>query len=353
MRRLPILASALLLAASIACEGTPTDTATDLGADQAMVAAQRGPPAGVGPPDGRGPPEGEGPPEGKGPAFFSRIAFASDRDGDFDVFVMDGNGSNPVRLTADVAAENDIDPAWSPDGTQIAFASTRLFKGSDRHTVWVMNADGSEPTFLDRTGSAICFPSIVAGPAWSPDGTKIAYNAGCDGWFELFWVDAEGERSHLLTRLGGLNADPAWSPDGSTIAFTTDHRGHEEIWVVDPIDRSSRFLGPIAPTCSVENPRAREPTWSPDGARIAFALECHGNFDIYLMDIDGSNLVRVTDDPGNDFEPAWSSDGRVIAFVSDRSDGDTDIWVMNADGSFQTNLTEESTASERSPSWEP
>src|SRR5882672_4246069 len=126
----------------------------------------------------------------------TKIAFASSRDTNPEIYVMDPNGSNVVRLTHDSAADGQ--PAWSPDGTKIAFQSNR----ETDYAVWVMNADGSSPTRLTD-------PSTSAGaPSWSPDGTRIAYEQGGDLWV----MNVDGSRKIRIT--GGFWADglPRWRP---------------------------------------------------------------------------------------------------------------------------------------------
>jgi tricorn protease-like protein len=265
-------------------------------------------------------------------ALFDHIAFRSDRDGNYEVYVMDADGSNPVRLTNSV--DVDKDPAWSPDGTRIAFASDR----DGNSEVYVMNADGSNPINLTNSAGADW------DPAWSPDGTRIAFASFRDGNNEVYVMDADGSNPVRLTNSVGADKDPAWSPDGTRIAFLSTRDGNYEVYVMNA-DGSN----PINLTNSVG--ADKDPAWSPDGTRIAFLSTRDGNPEVYVMNADGSNPVRLTNNTRYDRDPAWSPDGTRIAFVSDR-DWNYEVYVMDADGSNPRNLTNNA-AHDREPAWSP
>ena len=240
-----------------------------------------------------------------------RIAFASDRDGSFEVYVMNADGSGVTRLTKNDAV--DVSPTWSPDGRRIAFSSTR--DGS--FEIYVMNADGSGVTRLTVNDAYDVYP------AWSPDGRHIAFDSDRDGNREIYVMNADGSGVTRLTDHGADDFTPAWSPDGLRIAFTSGSGGNTEIYVMDASGFTRLTNNDVDDVT---------PAWSPDGRRIAFASERDGNLEIYVMNADGSGVTRLTYNGARDLFPEWSPDGRRIAFHSNRDGGNWEIYVMNAAG---------------------
>ena len=260
------------------------------------------------------------------------IAFASDRDGNNEIYIMDADGTDQARLTTNAAS--DSDPSWSPDGTRIAFISSR-----DHFTaeIYVMDADGSDPTRL-TTNTATDFQ-----PSWSPDGTRIAFTSARDGNSEIYVMHADGTNQTRLTTNTANDGDPSWSPDGASIAFASNRDGNSEIYVMDA-DGSGQTR--LTTNTAVDF----GPAWSPDGSRIAFSSDRDLNPEIYVMDADGTSQTRLTTHTAFDAEPTWSPDGSSIAFTSQR-DANFEIYAMNVDGSDQTRLTTNA-ALESTPDWQ-
>jgi len=216
-------------------------------------------------------------------------------------------------------------PAWSPQGDRIAY----WFIGPE---VFVARADGSNPKFVANGGE----------PAWSPDGTKLVHT-GSSG---LAVTDVY---TGVTTDTGVAGAEPAWSPDGTKIAFSRDlfsGATDGDVWVMNadgsnPVNITDTGSGALDDSA---------PNWSPDGSRIVFVRGLQGTTDeIWTMNPDGSGAAQLTSNSIADGSPAWSPDGTKIAFGSV---GEQSLFVMNADGSAPSPVTAAG-VSAGAPDWQP
>jgi Tol biopolymer transport system component len=223
----------------------------------------------------------------------AQIAFVSTRDGQRDLYTMNADGSSTRRLTDDVWPDGA--PAWSPDGMSIAFQSSR--EGSD--DIYVMNADGTDRRRLTSD------PGIELHPAWSPDGTRIAFMAGRGFDFDIYVMHADGSGRTRLTSAPGIDGDPAWSPDGASIAFASQ-RALERVPEIDAYEGELYLMRSDGTGQQRVLPgRGYKPAWSPNGAWIVFDSDRAGPFQLYLVHPDGSRLIQLVDSPLQSFSPNW------------------------------------------------
>jgi Tol biopolymer transport system component len=250
-----------------------------------------------------------------------------------DIFLVNPDGTGLRRLTNNPAL--DTSPVWSPDGTEIAFVSTRV---GGTKGIYVMNADGSG--VLALTSSR---PERTS-PAWSPDGSKIAYVSDEGGNRDIWVMNADGAEKVQLTTHLAVDESPAWSPDGKKIAFASQRDGNKEIYVMNA-DGSGQTRLTTAQRDDLN------PAWSPDGTKIAFDSQRDGDVEIYVMWANGKDQTRLTHHPARDANPAWSPDGTKIAFARGQV-GSTDLYVMKADGSDLVRVTKQE-AGDQNPQWSP
>jgi len=264
------------------------------------------------------------------PEPVSQIAFASDRTGNFDIYLMNVDGSGLINLTDYPFHEGA--PAWSPDGTRIAFVSEDPFPGwsveyvgSEIH---VMNADGTGKINLTND------PADDTWPVWSPDGSKIAFlsNRGCeDGCddLDLFVMNSDGSEPVRLTDDAEWDWMPKWAPDGSRIVFVKEVGSQNEVFVVN-VDGSDLARLTNDPNTTYADDVF--PSWSPDGSKILFATGRDQNGEIYTMNPDGTGALNLTRRATEEWWAEWSPDGASIAFIS-ATEAEYGLHVMNADGS--------------------
>ncbi|MCA1734044.1 MAG: hypothetical protein LC732_10640 [Acidobacteria bacterium] len=247
-------------------------------------------------------------PDSGGPCM---LAFVSEQDGNSEIYVVNLDGTGLRRLTDHPG--RDLSPAWSPDGARIAFVR-HLAGDSD---IYVMDADGSN--VVRRTD-----PGNSDAPAWSADGKSIVFSSLRDGQFGLYVMSVDGDWRNPA-RVGferGWNTHPAWSPDGKRIAFVSDWRAFDILYDVYVMNADGSEITPLfeGPFFWVDGLRFYfQPSWSPDGAKIA-VVECGWGWDncypsssIAVANADGSELKTLVQ-TGGYASPTWSPDSSMIAF---------------------------------------
>ena len=266
-----------------------------------------------------------------------KLVFASDASGNYDIYLANTAGNNQLQLTN--SAADDIDPAWSPDGTKIVFISKR----DGNLEIYVMNADGSNQTRLTNTAAD------EFDPAWAPNGAKIAFSRDGGGDLDVFTMNADGSAQTNVTNNSADDAFPTWSPDSTKLAFTSDRSGNADIFVMN-----ANGSNPV----NVSNNSSNDdfPAWSPSGRYIAFSSDRFGSFDIFIMSPDGSGQTRLTTSVKEDTFAAWTADSARLAYMSGSLVGDlldvNDIVVMPVNASPKTAIIN-GAADEIFPDWQP
>lgn len=267
---------------------------------------------------------------------------------------MEDDGGNRRRLTEarppGVDAAGNMSPAWSPKGDRIAYVSSgdETVEDENRHELYVMGADGGDVKQLTKN------ESLDGDPSWSPDGKRIAF-VRADYWgtdkvetsLRVIGADGSGEETLLQEKPGVFLRSPAWSLAGDRIAYSRASFAGEKLELTLHVMRSDgSSLVQVAED-------AGQPAWSPDGKRIAFVSiadrqgetcfhECEASGEIYVADANGEHVKRLTRSRANDTSPAWSPDGKKIIFSSDRSNPqkhEIELYVMPASGGVAERLT--------------
>lgn len=216
-----------------------------------------------------------------------------------------------------------------------------------------------EPPPVTNTATSTITPvlSAIVSPVQSPVSTTflppslpeeiaLIYQSNHTGAFQIYHLDREGKETQLTTE--GNNTEPRWSHDGKQIAYTANSDiGKYEVYVMDS---SGNNKHPLLKGMSGYN---WAPDWAPDDTRILFSSNASGQAQIYIVGLDGQSPQQITSGTGNSFLAVWSPDGKQIAFTSDRVDGSNEIYIMDIDGNNLTRLTENINADDAAPAWSP
>lgn len=265
-----------------------------------------------------------------------------DVDQNWLIYVMDADGSNVTALSSGEGDDNS--PIWSPDGRRIAFVSRR----DGNREIYVMDAGGQNVVNVTR------HPADDWTPAWSPDGTRLAFSSFRSGGWEIYVMDTDclaapescPDNLTQITNDDNGNLSPVWSADGARFAYNSKANGNWDIFTMAVDGTDIRQV-----TTAPENDLA--PAWSPDGTKIAFESNRENNVEIYVVDVNGGVAQNITNQSqADDHGPVWSPDGSQIVFYSNR-EGNWDIFVTTVSGESLINLTQTPTRDEQTPAWRP
>jgi len=257
----------------------------------------------------------------------TKVYFVSSRTGSKEIWVMDYDGANQHAVTH--LGTISISPRISPDGSRIAFASL------------TENIGWSIRMYSLDLGRTVSFPAGSAGgsnqsPAWSADGTKLAFSSARSGRPEIWVADAGGGNLRRVTAFGS-EVSPAWNPrTGTQLVFVSGRTGEPQIYVMDQDGANVQRM--------TDSGYAVEPSWSSNGGMLAFSWNRKygpgdpGGQDIYVMDIASKKWLQATHEAGSNDSPSWSPDGRHIVFQR-QINHRTQIWSMLSDGTEQHQLT--------------
>jgi Tol biopolymer transport system component len=276
------------------------------------------------------------------------IVFTSDRSENWDIFIIQADGSGLTQLTDNPTV--DADPDWSPDGSQISFRSRR--DGSS--DIFVMSSDGSTPVNLINDPEFSLDDEFA--PRWNPDGETFSIYTDrferrgicVSGYHQIALLRKQEDEYEvdLFDTIAGEQYSSSWSPDGRYLVFNSVCRVPGfQLYIYDTQTRETQKI------TSTEPNSISQPAWSHDGQFLAFSANINSNNDIYILNLNSNNQVRITDHSAKDIMPSWSPDDSQIAFASNR-DGNDEIYIMDVDGTNLYNLTQHP-ADDWYPSWSP
>lgn len=287
-----------------------------------------------------------------------KIVFQSDRDGNYDLYIMNPNGSDQQNLTNSppsiTSTNNNTYPIPSPDGKSIAFESDR----DGNREIYVIDVENRIQINLTKN------KANDYSPTWSPDGKSIAFISDRDAvlvdtdhdiWTNnIYIMAADGSNPRRLTSknksdgYGGLS----WSPDGSKLALCLSSPTPWDGYFSKGINLLTISDSSLTRLTFDQSTLQCNPKWSPDGKRILFSLSGSKLINVYLMNADGTNQIALSTDPlMYDIDPSWSLNGDYVLFSSNR-DGNYHIYTMKADGTNLTRLTD-GPGEETNPVWLP
>jgi TolB protein len=251
--------------------------------------------------------------------FLSRFVFVNNSTGNKEIYLCDFDGQNVEQLTSYKSIS--LLPRWSPKGDSIVFNSYK----DGGLMLYLMDISSRSVRNISGRGG------VNIGACWLSDGNRLASSISKNGNRDIFTIDMAGNITEQLTNHWADDISPSFSPDGSKMAFVSNRSGNPQIYVKD-------FLTGNEERITFDLNYCTSPVWSQSN-RIAFSVMDGGNFDIYLINPDGSNLKKLTEASGNNEDPCWSPDGRYLVFSSSRDGGGYHLYIMNSNGQNQRRIT--------------
>jgi len=246
-----------------------------------------------------------------------KISFRSQRDGNWEIYVMNPDGSGQTRITKNNWPDDQ--PRFSPDAKKIVLRSEQ----DGNQDIYIINADGSDEKRLTTD------PSKDSEPAFSPDGKKIVFASKREGDWRIYIMNTDGSQQRALSQING--SGPRYSPDGKRIVFSSMKDGNPEIYIMDA---DGKGVTRLTNNSTIDS----GPSFSADGKKIVFTAMTGGNAEVCEIPVGGGDARNISRNPANDGAPCYSPDGKEIVFVSDRG-GNLAIYVMKSDGSEAKCLT--------------
>lgn len=264
----------------------------------------------------------------------TKIAFVSEQGGSRELYVMDYDGYGPRQVTADGFLS--LMPRWSPDRRHLVFTTYRSRTKQDIDAIEL--ATGKRATLVSMPGLNIT-------PAFSPDGTDLVFASSNEGNAEIYKLSLRTKTLTRLTVNNGGDLSPAWAPSGRELAFVSDRGGSPQIYLMNADGSNVRRL-------TFEGDHNAAPAWSPRGNWIAYV--CRGQdrqYKLCLISPDGQKRIQITSGQGVDDSPSWSPDGRHLVFSS-TAEGKSHIYMINSDGTDLERLTSGG-VHHSAPAWSP
>jgi TolB protein len=268
---------------------------------------------------------------GEPPIFTTKIVFCSNRDGNWELYMMDYDGYNETRLTFNKI--EDYMPAWSADGRSIAY--TAYERGSAKLYL-LFPFDGKRDLVFDK-GTSFA-------PSFSPDGRWLAFcSTENDANSEIYVASSNGRSPRRITFNNAIDTAPTWAPTSREIAFTSDRLGSPQILIMDREGSNVRRVSFGGST------HHDGPAWAPTGDRIVYVSRVEAVFDMYILDLRSNEISKLTEGYARNEFPCWSPDGRHVIYQSNRAGSINQIFSVDYDGRNIRQLT--SKGENKLPDW--